>query len=54
MNISKISTNWTITSIFKLVDYKKDHVRNVGLGLGQAQKCGRIKLVNEISTLPSL
>jgi hypothetical protein len=28
-------------------------IGNPGLGLGQAQKCGRVKLVNGIPTLPS-
>jgi hypothetical protein len=30
-----------------------DDVGNPGPGLGQAQKCGRVKPVNEIPTLPS-
>ena len=28
-------------------------IRNPGPGLGQAQTCGRVKLVNETLTLPS-
>jgi len=39
-----------------LTKYKKTmtyDVGNQGPGLGQAQKCGRVKQVNEITTLPS-
>jgi len=28
------------------------YVRNLGTGLGQAQKCGSVKPLNGISTLP--
>ena len=43
-NLSLTFTHWTL---------KKDNVGNLGLGLGQAQKCGWVKPVNVIPALPS-
>jgi hypothetical protein len=51
-----ISTKWTTIFHLKALNTKKKTmtygIGNPGLGLGQAQKYGRIKLVNGISTLP--
>ena len=49
--IPTLSIKWTITSHLKSLNIKKTmtyDVRNPGSGLGQAQKCGRVKLVNTI------
>jgi hypothetical protein len=43
-NLSLTFTHWTL---------KKDNVGNLGLELGQAQKCGWVKPVNVIPALPS-
>jgi hypothetical protein len=54
--IPLISTKRTITGHLNLLNTKKTttyDVGNPGPGLGQAQKCGRVKPVNEIPTLPS-
>ena len=42
----------------KIIEHKKNTmiycIRNLAPGLGQAQKCGGIKLVNGVTTLPLL
>jgi len=51
------STNININSHLKSLNAKKFmtyDVRNPGPGFGQAQKCGRVKLVNEIPTFSLL
>jgi hypothetical protein len=48
-NIKKMNNHFNSLNIEKTMTYE---VGNPGLGLGQAQKYGRIKLVNGISTLP--
>ena len=50
------STNINKTNLHSLNTHNKDDkydVGNLGLGLGHAQKCGGVELVNEIPTLPS-
>jgi hypothetical protein len=50
------STNINKTNLHSLNTHKKDDkydVGNLGLGLGHAQTCGGVELVNEIPTLPS-
>ena len=53
-NSTIISTKWTITSNPKFAGGKKKtmthNVGNPGLGLGQTQKGGMVKPVNEIPT----
>jgi hypothetical protein len=56
--IPPISTKQTITSLLKQLNTKKITTYDVGnpgpgLSFGQTQKCGWVKHVNGISTLPS-
>jgi hypothetical protein len=54
MIMLQISTKQNKQSL--LTEYKKDYnlwVVNPGPGLGQAHKCGRVKPVDGIPTLPS-
>jgi len=55
--IPPISTKWTTTSHFKLLNTKMIMTYDIGNpvpGLGQTQKCGRVKPINGIPTLPLL
>ena len=54
---TNISTKRTITFHINSLSTKKTttyEVRNPGPGLRQAQKCGRVKYINGIPTLPLL
>ena len=54
LTISPISTKQTINSHLNLLNTKKTmtyDVGNPGPGLGQAQKCGRVKQNNGIPTI---
>ena len=42
-----------ISHLYSLNTKKRHNVGNLGLGLGQAQKCGLVKPVNVIPALPS-
>ena len=61
-NFTNISTKRTFTSHLNSLNMKKPitytkmymYVGNPSPGLGQAQTCGRVKLINSISNLPSL
>jgi len=51
---SPISTKQTITSHLKSLNIKTTTYRNPGPDFGQALKCGRVKLITGIPTLPLL
>ena len=58
MMVNNNSTNINKTNNYlspQLIEHEKKDVGNPGPGncLGQAQKCGRFKELNEISTLPT-
>ena len=58
LSIPPISTKRTITSNLNCTRWTQENTTtydfgNPGPGLGQAQECGGVKLVNEIPILPS-